>query len=70
MPLKLTRREILKTGAASLAALPAPGLLGLQHYKFGRTTTLVRPEANWSPTSPFDAVAENHARGQIGRAHV
>ncbi len=41
----------------------APGLLGLQHYKFGRTTTLVRPEANWSPTSPFDAVAENHARG-------
>jgi len=41
----------------------APGLLGLQHYKFGRTTTLVRPEANWSPTSPFDALAENHARG-------
>lgn len=41
----------------------APGLLGLQHYKFGRTTTLVRPERNWSPTSPFDAIAENHARG-------
>lgn len=41
----------------------APGLLGLQHYKFGRTTTLVRPEANWVPTSPFDAVAENHAAG-------
>ncbi|MCA1811870.1 MAG: diphthine synthase [Halobacteriales archaeon] len=41
----------------------APGLLGLQHYKFGRTTTLVRPEPNWSPTSPFDAIAENHARG-------
>lgn len=41
----------------------APGLLGLQHYKFGRTTTLVRPEANWMPTSPFDAVAENHAAG-------
>ncbi|HUR62522.1 MAG TPA: diphthine synthase [Candidatus Thermoplasmatota archaeon] len=41
----------------------APGLLGLQHYKFGRTTTLVRPEANWSPTSPFDALAENQVRG-------
>ncbi len=41
----------------------APGLLGLQHYKFGRTTTLVRPERNWSPTSPFDALVENHARG-------
>ena len=41
----------------------APGLLGLQHYKFGRTTTLVRPEPTWSPTSPFDPIAENHARG-------
>lgn len=41
----------------------APGLLGLQHYKFGRSTTLVRPEKGWSPTSPFDAVAENHQRG-------
>jgi diphthine synthase len=41
----------------------APGLLGLQHYKFGRATTLVKPEKGWSPTSPFDAVAENHARG-------
>lgn len=41
----------------------APGLLGLQHYKFGRATTLVRPEKSWSPTSPFDAVAENHERG-------
>jgi diphthine synthase len=41
----------------------APGLVGLQHYKFGRTTTLVRPEPNWDPTSPFEAIAENHADG-------
>ena len=41
----------------------APGLLGLQHYKFGRTTTLVRPEPGWDPTSPFDAVDGNHERG-------
>ncbi|MGB1696864.1 MAG: diphthine synthase [Thermoplasmatota archaeon] len=41
----------------------APGLVGLQHYKFGRTTTLVRPEDNWMPTSPFDAVQENHELG-------
>ncbi|HET6398043.1 MAG TPA: diphthine synthase [Candidatus Thermoplasmatota archaeon] len=41
----------------------APGLLGLQHYKFGRTTTLVRPERGWAPTSPFSALAENHGRG-------
>lgn len=41
----------------------APGLVGLQHYKFGRTTTLVRPEKGWNPTSPFDAVRENHEAG-------
>lgn len=41
----------------------APGLLGLMHYKFGRTTTLARPHGDWLPTSPFEAVAENHARG-------
>lgn len=41
----------------------APGLVGLQHYKFGRTTTLVRPEDKWVPTSPFDAVQENHELG-------
>jgi diphthine synthase len=41
----------------------APGLLGLQHYKFGRTTTLVRPEENWLPESMFDAVQENHDAG-------
>jgi diphthine synthase len=40
----------------------APGLVGLQHYKFGRTTTLVRPRPGWNPESPFDALAENHAR--------
>lgn len=41
----------------------APGLVGLQHYKFGRTTTLVRPEENWLPASMFDALEENHASG-------
>jgi diphthine synthase len=41
----------------------APGLLGLQHYKFGRTTTIAKPEGNWFPTSPFEAIAENHERG-------
>lgn len=41
----------------------APGLLGLQHYKFGRTTTLVRPDPAWVPTSPFDAVQANQEAG-------
>ena len=39
------------------------GLLGLQHYKFGRTTTLPFPQERYSPTSPYDVVCENVSRG-------
>jgi diphthine synthase len=48
-------------GASIVTA--APALLGLQNYKFGRTTTLVFPEPNYFPTSPYDVVKENLARG-------
>jgi len=41
----------------------APSALGLQHYKFGRTTTLAYPEGEYFPTSPYDAIAENIQRG-------
>lgn len=40
----------------------AAGLLGLQHYKFGRTTTLPFPQEGYSPTSPYDVVCENMSR--------
>lgn len=40
-----------------------PGLLGLQHYKFGRTTTLPFPQEGYSPTSPYEVVEDNLARG-------
>jgi diphthine synthase len=39
------------------------GLLGLQHYKFGRTTTLPFPQEGYSPTSPYEVVSENLSRG-------
>jgi diphthine synthase len=40
-----------------------PGLLGLQHYKFGRTVTLPLPQEGYSPTSPYELIAENMSRG-------
>lgn len=40
-----------------------PGLLGLQQYKFGRTTTLVIPEKNYFPTSPYDVIKKNKEHG-------
>jgi len=40
-----------------------PGLLGLQNYKFGRTTTLAFPEKDYFPTSPYNVIKENKERG-------
>ncbi len=48
-------------GASALTAVP--GLLGLQHYKFGRTTTLPFPQEGYSPTSPYDVIEDNLSRG-------
>lgn len=41
----------------------AAGAAGLQSYKFGRTTTLVFPQPNYRPASPYENVAENLSRG-------
>jgi len=59
------RRRGLRTevvpGASILSA--APGLLGLQHYKFGRTTSLPYPSEGYFPTSPYEVIEENLSRG-------
>jgi len=39
------------------------GLLGLQNYKFGRTTTLAYPEGEYFPTSPLDVIKDNLKMG-------
>ena len=39
------------------------GLLGLQNYKFGRTTTLAYPEGDYFPTSPYDVIRDNKKMG-------
>ncbi len=41
----------------------AAGLAGLQHYKFGRTTTLPYPEGDYLPTSPLEVITENLEQG-------
>jgi diphthine synthase len=54
------RTEVIH-GCSALVAVP--GLLGLQHYKFGRTTTLPYPTEGYSPTSPYEVIEENLSRG-------
>ncbi len=41
----------------------APGLLGLMHYRFGRTVSLPFPAPEFAPRSPLEAIAENRSRG-------
>jgi len=41
----------------------APSLLGLQHYKFGRTVTIVFPSERYSPESHYDQIAQNMKSG-------
>lgn len=48
-------------GASVVATVP--GLLGLQTYKFGRSTTLVFPRGDYFPASPYETVADNRERG-------
>lgn len=40
-----------------------PGLLGLQNYKFGRTTTLAYPDKDYFPTSPYNIIDFNKKLG-------
>lgn len=47
---------------ASIATAVA-GLLGLFSYKFGRATTVVFPDGSYFPTSPYDVLRDNRARG-------
>ena len=41
----------------------AAGALGLQAYKFGRTTTVPFPAPGFAPTSPLEAILENRRAG-------
>jgi len=41
----------------------AAGALGLQAYKFGRTTTVPFPAAGFAPTSPLEAILANRTAG-------
>jgi diphthine synthase len=41
----------------------APGLLGLQPYKFGRSTTVPERKKGYEPTSPYDVIKENKKKG-------
>jgi len=60
-----TRKKGIKTRVihASSILSAAPGIAGLQAYKFGKVTTIPRPEENYFPHSPYDVVKDNQDMG-------
>ena len=54
-------KTVIIHGSSIVTAVP--GLLGLQNYKFGRTTTLAFPEKDYFPTSPYNIIKENKEIG-------
>lgn len=48
---------------ASSILSAAPGIAGLQAYKFGKVTTIPRPEENYFPHSPYQVIGENKKMG-------
>lgn len=52
---KITHGQSVLTAAA--------GLAGLQHYKFGKVTTIPFPQRNYFPTSPYDTIKKNKENG-------
>lgn len=45
------------------SVLTAVGITGLELYKFGKTTSIVFPEANWKPQTPYDVLRDNLKTG-------
>jgi diphthine synthase len=48
-------------GASVLTAVPS--LLGLMHYRFGRTVSLPFPAPGFTPRSPLEGIVRNRAAG-------
>ena len=48
-------------GTSALVAVP--GILGLQHYKFGRTITIPYAQKGFRPRSPMEQLMHNRAGG-------
>ncbi|WP_456418864.1 diphthine synthase, partial [Methanocaldococcus infernus] len=53
--------ELIIINAPSIYS--AVGITGLQLYKFGRTASIVFPEKNYFPETPYNVIKENLERG-------
>jgi diphthine synthase len=61
--LRARKRKIVTKVIHSSSIYSAVAETGLQVYKFGKTTSLVFPEKNYSPESPYDVIGGNRKLG-------
>jgi diphthine synthase len=45
------------------SVLTAIGIVGLELYKYGKTTSIVFPDDNWLPETPYDVIKQNQSIG-------
>lgn len=45
------------------SAMTAVGIIGLQLYKYGRTTSIVFPQEGWTVEAHYDVIKENKEKG-------
>ncbi|MGM5480221.1 MAG: diphthine synthase [Nanobdellota archaeon] len=45
------------------SVLNAIGVVGLELYKYGKTTSIVYPDNNWLPHTPYDVIKQNKQAG-------
>jgi len=45
------------------SVMNAIGIVGLELYKFGKTTSIVFPDDDWLPQTPYDVIKQNKSLG-------
>lgn len=64
--LRLEAREMgIETRVVHNASIysAGPSISGLQNYKFGQSTSIVKPEKDFFPETPYHAIRQNKERG-------
>jgi len=47
----------------NISILSAIGIVGLMLYKYGKTSSIVFPEEDWRPQTPYNAIKDNKKNG-------
>jgi diphthine synthase len=61
--LRAKKRNIEVQIINNASILNAIGIVGLELYKYGKTTSIVFPDNNWLPETPYDVIKQNQASG-------